>query len=31
MAKFAKQANSAARNLNATTLDYTNASLIYYQ
>lgn len=31
MAKFAKQANTTARNLNSTTLDYTNASLIYYQ
>ena len=31
MARFAKEANSAARNLNSTTLDYTNASLIYYQ
>ena len=31
MARFAKQANEAARGLSATTLDYTNASLIYYQ
>mgnify|MGYP006874669479 CR=1 FL=1 len=31
MAKFAKEANKAARALSATTTDYTNASLIYYQ
>lgn len=31
MADFAKQANKAAKELSATTLDYTNASLIYYQ
>lgn len=31
MERFAKQANSAAKNLGASTLDYTNASLIYYQ
>ena len=31
MERFAKQANDAAQNLGATTLDYTNASLIYYQ
>lgn len=31
MARFAQEANSAARSLSATTLDYTNASLIYYQ
>lgn len=31
MARFAEQANKAARSLSATTLDYTNASLIYYQ
>lgn len=29
--KFAERANKAAKALNATTLDYTNASLIYYQ
>lgn len=31
MEKFAKQANNAAQSLGATTLDYTKASLIYYQ
>ena len=31
MAKFAAQANKAAKSLGATTLDYTNAALIYYQ
>lgn len=31
MERFAKQANAAAQSLGATTLDYTNASLIYYQ
>ena len=31
MADFAKQANKAARELSSTTLDYTDASLIYYQ
>ena len=31
MARFAEQANKAARALSATTTDYTNASLIYYQ
>ena len=31
MAKFAQEANKAARALSATTTDYTNASLIYYQ
>ena len=31
MDKFAEKANKAAKALNATTLDYTNASLIYYQ
>ena len=31
MAKFAEQANQAARRLNTTTTAYTNASLIYYQ
>lgn len=31
MAKFAVQANKAAAALGATTLDYTNASLIFYQ
>lgn len=31
MEKFAKQANKAAKNLGATTTEYTNASLIYYQ
>ena len=31
MAKFAVQANTAAKNLGASTRDYTDASLIYYQ
>ena len=31
MERFARQANQAAQTLGATTLDYTNASLIYYQ
>ena len=31
MANFAVQANKAAKALGASTLDYTNASLIYYQ
>ena len=31
MEKFAVQANKAAQSLGATTLDYTKASLIYYQ
>ena len=31
MARFAEQANKAAKALSATTTDYTNASLIYYQ
>lgn len=31
MEKYAKYANQAARNLGASTLDYTDASLIYYQ
>ena len=31
MAKFANEANKAARTLSASTLDYANASLIYYQ
>ena len=31
MAKFADQANKAAKALSATTIDYTNAALIYYQ
>lgn len=31
MAKFAVQANKAAKALSTTTTDYTNASLIYYQ
>ncbi len=31
MAKFAIEANKAAKALSATTTDYTNASLIYYQ
>lgn len=31
MAKFAKQANEAAKTLSTTTTSYTNASLIYYQ
>lgn len=31
MSKFADEANKAARALSATTLDYTNAALVYYQ
>lgn len=31
MEKFARQANKAAKGLGASTLDYTEASLIYYQ
>ena len=31
MAVFAERANQAARSLSATTTEYTNASLIYYQ
>ena len=31
MDRFAIKANKAAKELNASTLDYTNASLIYYQ
>lgn len=31
MERFAKEANKAAQALGATTLDYTDASLIYYQ
>ena len=31
MAEFAKQANTAAKNLGSVTTDYTKASLIYYQ
>lgn len=31
MREFAKQANDAAKGLGASTLDYTEASLIYYQ
>ena len=31
MAKFAQQANNAAKQLNTTTTEYTKASLIYYQ
>ena len=31
MAKFAEQANRAAKSLNTTTTEYTNASLIYFQ
>lgn len=31
MEKFAKQANEAAKGLGSSTLDYTEASLIYYQ
>ena len=31
MAKFAEEANKAARALSTTTTEYTNASLIYYQ
>ena len=31
MSQFADRANKAAKSLSSTTLDYTNASLIYYQ
>jgi hypothetical protein len=31
MSKFAAEANKAAKALSATTTEYTNASLIYYQ
>jgi hypothetical protein len=31
MAKFAKEANKAAKALSTTTTEYTNASLIFYQ
>jgi hypothetical protein len=31
MAKFAKEANKAAKALSTTTTEYTNASLIYFQ
>lgn len=31
MDKFAEKANKAAKSLSSTTLDYTNAALIYYQ
>lgn len=31
MARFAEQANSAAKNLGATTLDYTKSALSFYQ
>jgi hypothetical protein len=31
MDRFAARANKAAKSLSASTLDYTNASLIYYQ
>jgi hypothetical protein len=31
MAKFAEMANRSAKSLSATTTDYTNAALIYYQ
>ena len=31
MAKFAQEANVAAKSMGASTLDYANASLIYYQ
>ena len=31
MVRFAKEANKAAKQLSATTTDYTDASLIYYQ
>jgi hypothetical protein len=31
MAKFAKQANEAAKALSTTTTEYTKASLIYFQ
>jgi len=31
MARFAREANNAAKQLGATTTDYTQAALIYYQ
>ena len=31
MERFAKTANTAAKNLGASTKDYTQAALIYYQ
>jgi hypothetical protein len=31
MARFAKAANNAAKELSTTTTEYTNASLIYFQ
>lgn len=31
MARFAKQANAAAKELRSTTLDYTDAALVFYQ
>ena len=31
MARFAVQANKAAKTIGGTTVDYTNAALIYYQ
>jgi hypothetical protein len=31
MAKFAEEANKAAKELSTTTTQYTNASLIFYQ
>jgi len=31
MAKFAKSANEAAKNLSVTTNEYAKAALIYYQ
>jgi hypothetical protein len=31
MGQFAEKANAAAKALNTTTTEYTNASLIYYQ
>jgi len=31
MARFAKEANKAAKTLSTTTTEYTNASLIFYQ
>jgi hypothetical protein len=31
MARFAKEANQAAKELSTTTTTYTDASLIYYQ
>jgi hypothetical protein len=31
MERFAIKANKAAKALSASTLDYTNAALIYYQ